>query len=294
MRDIEDCFGEFLHEVEDPGVLPLVFTEGFVVHEEVAEVSVAVDIVDPLGEFFGGQRPLFPSLVGETEGDVVGEFVVFEQQSERAAIRSHERLIVLVIGGAVDIVGGSVSEVAIGSFADGSQESWVAFFVFDFGECFGEFVGVDEFSISEHGWGLSEVFLDELGVHVHLVGELFLGVDVAEGVVVGLGDELAASGLGELDEEVEDIGAELFPLVDDGPGDRVGEAEVALVFFHEVEHEFGGGAIALVGDLVADLAVGVFVEVEGVGVEDGVWLEAVRLVDLEVEVDGCHGFALSR
>lgn len=61
--DIEDCFGEFFHEVEDAGVFPLVFTEGFVVHEEVAEVSVAVDVVDPLGEFFGGERPFFPAFV---------------------------------------------------------------------------------------------------------------------------------------------------------------------------------------------------------------------------------------
>ena len=178
--------------------------------------------------------------------------------------------------------------MAVGSFADGSEESWVAFFVFDFGEGFGEFVGVDQLGVSEHGWRLSEVFFDELGVHVDLVGELFLGVDVAEGVEVGLGDELAAACFSKLDEEVEDIGAELFPLVDDGSGDRVGEAEVSLVSFDEVEHELGGGAVALVGDLVADLAVGVFVEVEGVGVEDGVWLKAVGLVDLEVEVDGCH------
>lgn len=290
--DIEDCFGEFFHEVEDAGVFPLVFTEGFVVHEEVAEVSVAVDVVDPLGEFFGGEWPLFPSLVGEAECDVVGELVVFEEESEGAVVGSHEGLVVVAVGWAVDVVGGAVSEVAVGSFADGSEESWVAFFVFDFGEGFGEFVGVDQLGVSEHGWRLSEVFFDELGVHVHLVGELFLGVDVAEGVEVGLGDELAASCFSKLDEEVEDIGAELFPLVDDGSGDRVGEAEVSLVSFDEVEHELGGWAVALVGDLVADFAVGVFVEVEGVGVEDGVWLEAVWLVDLEVEVDGCHGFAL--
>lgn len=129
------------------------------------------------------------------------------------------------------------------------------------------------------------MFLDELGVHVDLVGELVLGVDVAQGVEVGLGDELAAAGFGELYEEVEHIWAELFPLVDDGACDGVGEAEVSLVSFDEVEHEFGGWAVALVGDFVADLAVGVFVEVEGVCVEDGVGLEAVGLVDLEVEVD---------
>ncbi|MEZ6164687.1 MAG: hypothetical protein R3B67_09660 [Phycisphaerales bacterium] len=53
--------------------------------------------------------------------------------------------------------------------------------------------------------------------------------------------------------------------------------------FDEVEDELGGRAVALVGDLFGDLAVGIFVEIEGVGVEDRVGLEAVRLVDLEVE-----------
>ncbi len=102
-------------------------------------------------------------------------------------------------------------------------------------------------------------------------------------MVVGFGDELAAAGFGELDEEVEDIGGELFPLLDDGAGDCVGDAEVALVLFDEVEYELCCWAVALVGDFFGDLAVGVFVEVEGVRVEDGVWLEAVWLVDLEVE-----------
>lgn len=58
--DVEDGFGEFGEEVEDAGVFPLVFAEGFVVHEEVAEVAVAVDLVDPFGEFFGGEWPFFP------------------------------------------------------------------------------------------------------------------------------------------------------------------------------------------------------------------------------------------
>lgn len=135
------------------------------------------------------------------------------------------------------------------------------------------------------------MFFDEFGVHVELVGELVLGVDVAEGVVVGFGDELAAAGLGELYEEVEDIGAEFFPLLDDGACDGVGDSEVAFVAFDEVEHELCCGAVAFVGDFFTDGAVGVFVEVEGVGVEDGVVFEAVGLVDLEVEDGGCHGCA---
>lgn len=52
--------------------------------------------------------------------------------------------------------------------------------VFDFGEGFGEFVGINQLGVAEYGGGLAEVFLDEFGVHVHLMGELVLGVDVAQ------------------------------------------------------------------------------------------------------------------
>ena len=146
-------------------------------------------------------------------------------------------------------------------------------------------VGVDELGVAEDLGGLTEVLLDQVSVHVDLVIELVLGVEEREGVVVGLGDELAATGLGELDEEIEDIGGELLPLLDDGAGDGVGDAEVALVSFDEIKHELGGRSVALVGDLLGDLAVGVFVEVEGVRVEDRVGLEPVGLMDLKIEDD---------
>ena len=70
----------------------------------------------------------------------------------------------------------------------------------------GELVGVDEFGVSEDLWGLPEVLFDEVGVHVELVMELVLGIEEAQRVVVGLGDELDATGVGELNEEIEDIG----------------------------------------------------------------------------------------
>ncbi len=88
--DIEDCFGEFFEELEYSGVFPLVFAEGFVVHEEVAEIAVAVDLVDPACEFFGAEWPFFPCFVGESEGDVVGEFVVFEEEAEGAVVGAHD------------------------------------------------------------------------------------------------------------------------------------------------------------------------------------------------------------
>lgn len=104
-------------------------------------------------------------------------------------------------------------------------------------------------------------------------------------MVVGLGDELNAAGGGELFEEIEDIGRKLFPLLDDGACDGVGDSEVAFVAFDEIEHELCRRAITLVGNFLGDLRIGFFMKVEGVRMEDGVGLETVRLMDLEVEDD---------
>jgi hypothetical protein len=62
-----------------------VLAERFVVDEDVAEEAVAVDLVDPAGEFLGRQRPLLPGAVAEAEGDVVAEAVVLQQQLQRGA-----------------------------------------------------------------------------------------------------------------------------------------------------------------------------------------------------------------
>ncbi len=175
--------------------------------------------------------------------------------------------------------------MCVGAFADGAEEAGVAVGVFDLCEGGGELVGVDEFGVSEDLWCLAEEVFGEFGVHVELLAELVLGVDEAEGVVVGFSDELAAAGFGELLEEVDDIGGVFFELVEDGACDGVGDSEVAFVAANEVEHELGGWAIAFVGDFFTDLAVGFVVEVERVGVEDRVVLEAVGLVDLEIEDD---------
>ena len=104
-------------------------------------------------------------------------------------------------------------------------------------------------------------------------------------MVVGFGDEFAAAGFAELLEDIDDLGAECFELVEGDACDGVGHAEVALVPLDEVQDELGRREVALGGDLSGDLAVLFVVEIEGVVVEDGELPQAERLVDLEVEDD---------
>ncbi len=53
---VEDGFRDGVEELEDARVGPLMLAEGLVVHEQVAEIAVAVDLVDPSGELLGGSR----------------------------------------------------------------------------------------------------------------------------------------------------------------------------------------------------------------------------------------------
>lgn len=78
--DVEDFFWQGIEELEDAGFFPLVLAEGFVIHEEVAEVAGVIDAIDPLGERVGVERPMGPAAIGEAEGDVIAEAIVFQQQ----------------------------------------------------------------------------------------------------------------------------------------------------------------------------------------------------------------------
>ena len=112
VRVLQDLAGQVADEVEDAGLGPLVLAERLVVHEQVAEEAVAVDLVDPAGELLGRQRPLLPGAVAEAERDVVAQPVVLQQQLELRRVRR-----------AVDVVGAAVAEDVVGAFASGSRRS---------------------------------------------------------------------------------------------------------------------------------------------------------------------------
>lgn len=190
----EDVGGEVAHEIEDAGVGPLVFAEGFEVHEEVADEAVAVDLVDPVGEFFGGEGPLGPGAVGEAGGDVVGEAVVFEEEFGFGGV-----------GGAVDEVGGAEAEDVVGTFGEEAVVAHVADEV-------GEVVVVDEFGVAEDARFLAEELFDFGAVEFDLGAEFVAGVEEGEGVVVGFVEEFDVAGVGELFEVFDDFWGVFFEL----------------------------------------------------------------------------------
>mgnify|MGYP001582169313 CR=1 FL=1 len=65
---------QFFKKSEDACFFPLVFAEGFVVHEEVECVSFLFRGKEC--EFVGGERIVFGFFVSESERNVIGEFVV--------------------------------------------------------------------------------------------------------------------------------------------------------------------------------------------------------------------------
>ena len=58
------------HEIEYTCIFPLMLSQGFVIHEQVYNVTITVNCVDPLAEFICGQRPFGPVAVRETKCDI--------------------------------------------------------------------------------------------------------------------------------------------------------------------------------------------------------------------------------
>ena len=61
---------------------------------------------------------------------------------------------------------------------------------------------------------------------------------------------------------------DLLQLIEDRPGKREGDPESALVPTDQVQEQRCGRSVALVCHLFQDLAIGIVVEVEGIGAED--------------------------
>src|SRR5262249_12342151 len=133
-----------------------------------------------------------------------------------------------------------------------------------------------------------EQLADHAGVHVYLLGELLARIQERERMVVGLPDELATPGVRQPLEQIQHVRAELAELLQQHARHRVRDPEPPLVPAHQVEDQARRGAVALVRDLEADLAVLIRVEVEVRRIEDRVPLQAAGLMDLKIEDDAAH------
>ena len=118
----------------------------------------------------------------------------------------------------------------------------------------------------------------------HLVGELLLGDQGSQGMVVGLAEELHTAGLGELAEALDDLGGIAVELLQDRTGDGEGQLEFPLVPGDRLEQELVHRQIALLRDALEDRAVGEIVVIVGVfaDIEKSVKAQAGRLMDLEI------------
>ena len=137
-----------------------------------------------------------------------------------------------------------------------------------------------------------EQVLDGLLVLEHLVGELGLGSEGRQGVVIGLAQELHAAGLGQGAEAVDHVRREALELLQGGTGDGERHLELALVRMDQLEKLGVHREIALLGDAAEDGAVGEVVIVVGVlaDIEESVEPEPGGLMDLEIQADafGSH------
>ena len=77
---LEDFPRERFHEFEDARVFPLVLAEGLVIHKEIHHIAVAVNRIYPLRKLGRREGELLPATLAKTEGNIVGEFVVFEEE----------------------------------------------------------------------------------------------------------------------------------------------------------------------------------------------------------------------
>jgi len=133
------------------------------------------------------------------------------------------------------------------------------------------------------------MMLDEVGVKADLLGKLLAGVEEGQGMVVGFGEELDGAGIGQGMKSAHDLRGVSFELLDEHSGAGIGELETSGVFVDELENELIGGQIALLGHLVDNLLIVIFVEIIGVGIKNGVSSKAIGLVDLKIKTYRGHG-----
>lgn len=79
---LHDRGGKMTDELEDPRRIGLPLAQGVVVHEQVANHAAAIDLTDPLREFFGSEWPLLPGAIPKPQDDILAKPMILEQKLE--------------------------------------------------------------------------------------------------------------------------------------------------------------------------------------------------------------------
>ena len=157
---------------------------------------------------------------------------------------------------------------------------------------FADGVGVDELGVAERGGRDAEQVLDGLLVLEHLVGELGLGGEGGQGMVISLAEEFHAARGGQGPEGVDYLGGEALELLQGGTGDGEGHLELSLPRLDLLEELGVHRQIALLRDAAEDGPVGEIVIVVGIlaDIKESVEPQTGGLMDLEIQADtlGCH------
>ena len=274
---LQNHAGQGFHEVEDAGGLPLVLTEGLVVHEEIDGLALSVEGEEPARVLLGAERIFLPRAVGEAEGDVVGKPVVLEEQAYAAA---GARLI--------DEIGAAPVDDLIRALREDGPE---ALFLGDIRDI----VVVDELRVAEGRGRDVEVFLHEAVVLIDLGPELVHGEEKGQGMGVGLGKHFHAARVHELLEALEHVRRELHHLIDEDAGEGEAHLEGAVMPLYLAVEKVVHGQVALLGHLAHDGTVRLVILVNMVvtNVEEGIMTQTVRLMDLEIKANGRHVSFLS-
>ena len=266
--------GQCLDELKDAALARLQLAQRVVVHEQVDQLFLLGQLVDPVDVLVGREGIGCPLGVAETERDVVAQLAVLQQQLELGSRST-----------AVQEVGRAPAQHVLGIGGDGGFEAHGI-------DHRGHVVVINQLGVAEHLGLLAEELVD-LGIVSLDLGHKLVGVvERRQAVGIGLAQELDAAGSGQFLHRVDELGYILFQLLQRGAADGEGHFELLAVFLDHVEQHLVGGQIRPLCDARDDVIVGkvIIVVVVVADVEETVMFQAERLMNLEIKTNRFHIF----
>ena len=261
---LRDGLRQITHKVENAAGGSLVLPEGLVIHEEVDDFPFG--LFQPGKVFLGRQGPVFPTLVRETESNVVAERVVPQQQFQFG-----------LLGAGIYIVRALPTHDVAGALGKHRLEAQLI-------DLPADAVGIDELGVPERFRRLAEELLHQGLVFEHLVAEFGLRSQRGQGVVIGLGQEFHAAGIGQGAERINHFGGIALKLLQHAAGERKSHLECPFLLLDDIQQQLVHRQIALLCHPLEDGPVGKIVIVVGIlaDIEKPVQAQPRGLVDLEI------------